>query len=138
MKFKSILDAIEAILKADSDTAPVIKEYRRYVYESGIRAVPFCYIRKVRLTYRERNTKGMVWSGEVFIDFLGQSYEIQSRYLKMTEILDKLQDDAYDAFAANPQLTASVRTSHVSVAENVGNNEYFGFELKLAFTVMTT
>ena len=138
MKFKSVLDGIEAILKADADTKDVIKEYRRYIYESGIRATPFCFIRKVRLIYRERNAKGTVWDGEVFVDFLGQAYEIQSRYLEMTETLDKLQDDAYDALIANPQLTASVRTSHVSVAENVGDNEYFGFELKITFMVMTT
>ncbi len=56
----------------------------------------------------------------------------------MVEELDKLQDDAYDAFMANPQLTASVRASHISVAESVGNNEYFGFEFKMAFLVMTT
>ena len=138
MKFKTILDAIEAILKADADTKDVIKEYRRYIYEGGIRATPFCFIRKVRVTFRERNSKGKIWDGEIFVDFLGQSYEIQSKHLEMMNKLDKLQDDAYDAFTANPQLTASVRTSHVSVAENVGNNEYFGFELKIAFMVMTT
>ena len=138
MKFKSVLDGIEAILKADADTKDVIEEYRRYVYESGIRATPFCFIRKVRLTYRERNAKGAVWNGEVFVDFLGQSYEIQSRHLEMVEILDKLQDDAYDAFIANPRLTNSVRTSQVSVAESIDIVEYFGFEIKIAFTVMTT
>ncbi len=138
MKFKPVLDGIETILKADADTKDVIKEYRRYVYESGIRATPFCFIRKVRLTYRERNAKGTVWNGEVFVDFLGQAYEIQSQYLEMVKKLDKLQDDAYDAFMANPQLTASVRTSHISIAESVGNSEYFGFEVKVAFTVMTT
>ena len=138
MKFKTLLDGIEVILKADADTKDVIKEYRRYVYESGIRATPFCFFRKVRLTYRERNTKGTVWDGEVFVDFLGQSYEVTSQYLEMTEKLDKLQDDAYDAFMANPQLTASVRTSHISVAESVRDNEYFGFEIKMAFIVMTT
>lgn len=138
MKFKQILDAIEAILKADVDTKDIIKEYRRYKVEHGIRATPFCFIRKVRTTYRERNAKGTIWDGEVFIDFLGQAYEIQSRYLEMMDKLDKLQDDAYDAFIANPRLTDSVRTSKVSVSENIVIGEYFGFEIKIAFTVMTT
>ena len=138
MKFTSILDGIETILKADNDTKDVIKCYRRYIFESGIRATPFCFIRKVRVTFRERNAKGTIWDGEVFIDFLGQAYEIQSRYLEMMDKLDKLQDDAYDAFIANPRLTDSVRTSKVSVSENIVIDEYFGFEIKIAFTVMTT
>ena len=138
MKFAPILDGIEAILKADVDTKDVIKEYRRYKLEHGIRATPFCFIRKVRTVYRERNSKGIIWDGEIFVDFLGQAYEIQSRYLEMVDKLDKLQDDAYDAFIANPRLTSSVRTSKVSVSENIVIDEYFGFEIKLAFTVMTT
>lgn len=138
MKFKPVLDGIEAILKADAGTKDVIKGYRRYIFEKGVRPTPFCLIRKIRLTYRERNTKGTVWDGEVLIDFLGQASEIQSRYIEMADKLDKLQDDAYDAFIANPQLTASVRTSHVSLAESIKIGEYFGFEIKVAFTVMTT
>ena len=138
MKFAPILDGIEAILKADVDTKDVIKEYRRYKLEHGIRATPFCFIRKVRTVYRERNSKGIIWDGEIFVDFLGQAYEIQSRYLEMVDKLDKLQDDAYDAFIANPRLTDSVRISKVSVSENINIDEYFGFEIKLAFTVMTT
>lgn len=138
MKFKTMLDGIETILKADADTKDIIKEYRRYVFEKGIRATPFCFIRKVRIVYRERNAKGIIWDGEIFVDFLGQAYEIQSRYLEMMNKLDKLQDDAYDAFITNPKLTDSVRTSKVSVSENINIDEYFGFEIKLAFTVMTT
>ena len=138
MKFKTILDGIEAILKADNDTKDIIKEYRRYKLEHGIRATPFCFIRKVRTVYRERNAKGIIWDGEIFVDFLGQAYEIQSRYLEMVDKLDKLQDDAYDAFVSNSRLTNSVRTSKVSVSENINIDEYFGFEIKLAFTVMTT
>ena len=138
MKFTSILDGIEAILKADGDTGPVIKEYRRYIFERGIRATPFCFLRKVRVVYRERNSKGIIWDGEIFIDFLGQAYEIPSRYIEMMNKLDKLQDDAYDAFIANPRMNGAVRTSKVSVSENIVINEYFGFEIKIAFTVMTT
>jgi len=138
MKFASILTGIETILKADVDTKDVIKEYRRYVFERGIRATPFCFIRKVRTVYRERNSKGTVWDGEIFVDFLGQAYEIQSRHLEMVDVLDKLQDDAYDAFIANPRLADSVRTSKVGVSENIVIDEYFGFELKIAFMVMTT
>ena len=138
MKFTAILDGIETILKADGDTAPVIKEYRRFIFESGIRATPFSFIRKVRVVYRERNAKGIIWDGEIFVDFLGQGYDIQSRHLEMMNKLDKLQDDAYDAFIANPRLTDSVRTSKVSVSENIVIDEYFGFEIKIAFTVMTT
>ena len=92
----------------------------------------------MRTVYRERNAKGIIWDGEIFVDFLGQAYEIQSRYLEMVDKLDKLQDDAYDAFIANPRLADSVRISKVSVSENINIDEYFGFEIKLAFTVMTT
>ena len=138
MKFTAILDGIETILKADNDTKDVIKEYRRFIVEHGIRATPFCLIRKVHTVYRERNSKGTIWDGEIFVDFLGQAYEIQSRYLEMIETLDKLQDNAYDAFMANPLLADSVRTSKVSMSENINIDEYFGFEIKIAFTVMTT
>ena len=138
MKFKQILDAIEAILKVDNDTKDVIKGYRRYVFERGIRATPFCFFRKVRVVFRERNSTGTIWDGEIFVDFLGQAYEIQSRYLEMVNKLDKLQDDAYDAFIANPRMNGAVRTSKVSVSENIVIDEYFGFEIKIAFTVMTT
>lgn len=138
MRFKNILDGIETILKADADTKDVIKEYRRYKVEHGIRATPFCFIRKVRIVYRERNSKGIIWDGEIFVDLLGQAYEVQSRYLEMMNKLDKLQDDAYDAFTANPRLTDSVRISKVSQSENIVMDEYFGFEIVLAFTVMTT
>ena len=138
MKFTSILDGVEAILKVDGDTAGVIKCYRRYIFERGIRATPFCFIRKVRAISRERNSTGTIWDGEIFVDFLGQSYEIQSRYLEMVNKLDKLQDDAYDAFIANPRMNGAVRTSKVSISENIVIDEYFGFEIKIAFTVMTT
>jgi len=138
MKFKPILDGIETILKADDETKHVIKEYRRFIFEPGIRATPFCLLGRIaRSNYQGRTTLGVIWDGEITVTFLGRAYDVPNqKRVEVLEMLDTLQDNAYDVFIAQPKLNGSVRTSHVSEKRPIVINEYFGFEIILSFSVM--
>ena len=135
MLFGDVLEGIETILKADANTKDVIKQYRKYIFERGIRATPFCLLgARVRAIPEIYDVDGglQTWDGDVSIMLLGQSYEVPSRYQAMIDILDKLQSDAYAALAADTTLGGVLIKSKIDEIINVRIDEYFGFEIKLS------
>lgn len=137
MLFNTVLDGIETILKADADTKDVIKLYRQYILEHGIRSTPFCLLgARVRAIPEIYDVDGSLqtWDGDVSIMLLGQSYEVPSRHQEMIDILDKLQSDAYAALAADTTLSGSIVESRIDEIKNTGLifDMYFGFEIKLS------
>lgn len=135
MLFGDVLEAIETILKADADTKDVIKQYRKYIFERGIIATPFCLlgarVRAIPEIY-DVDDGLQTWDGDVSIMLLGQSYEVPSRHQAMIDKLDKLQSDAYAALAADTTLGGVLIKSKIDEIINVRIDEYFGFEIKLS------
>jgi len=137
MLFNEILDGIETILKANVATKDIIKEYRQYIFEPGIRATPFCLLgARVRAVPEIYDVDGglQTWDGDISIMLLGQSYEVPSQHQAMIDMLDKLQSDAYAALAADKTLNGSVIESRIDEVKNIGLifNMYYGFEIKLS------
>jgi hypothetical protein len=142
MLFNPILAGIKHILENDADTKDVIKGYYEYILITGIRAVPFCLLgSSVRAgTSEEKSYLGDVsgipsrtWGGEVSIMLLGRAYEnVPSRYTAMSDIVDKLQSDAYDALKKDDTLHGTALKSRVDEVRNVIVDEYFGFEIVIS------
>jgi hypothetical protein len=137
MLFNEVLDGIETILKADADTKDVIKEYRQYIVEQGIRATPFCLlgvrVKAIPEIY-DIDGKLQTWDGDVSIMLLGQSYDVPSRHQAMIDTLDKLQSDVYNALITDTTLNNSVIESKIDEVKSTGFvfDIYFGFEIKLS------
>lgn len=135
MRFNGVLDGIETILEADADTKDIIKQYRQYVFEKGIRATPFCLLgARVRAVPEISDVDDglQTWDGDVSIMLLGQSYEVPSRYREMIDTLDKLQSDAFAALNKDETLSGSVIESRIDEIRNVRIDEYFGFEIMIS------
>jgi len=135
MLFGDVLEAIETILKADADTKDIIKLYRQYIFERGIRATPFCLLgARVRAIPEIHDVDDglQTWDGDISIMLLGQSYEAPSRHQAMIDILDKLQSDAYAALAADTTLGGVLIKSKIDEIVNAKIDEYFGFEIRLS------
>lgn len=135
MLFNEILDGIETILKADANTKNIIKEYRQYKYEQGMRATPFCISGiPVEAAPETSDVDGgvQIWDGDVTILLLGQAYDVPSRQALMRTTLDKLQSDAFKALNADKTLSGSVIESRLDKVRSVRIDEYFGFMIKIS------
>jgi len=135
MKFNEVLDGIETILKANVATKDIIKEYRQYKYESGMRATPFCVSGmpvEAAPGTSDVDDGVQIWDGDVTILLLGQAYDVPSRHEAMRGILDKLQSDACKALNADKTLSGSVIESRLDKVRSLRIDEYFGFMIKIS------
>ena len=140
MKFKSILDGIETILKADADTKGVIKVYRRDSPEMGIRATPFCVLgitEDIRIAKAflgdATGSHPRVWDGDIGILLLGRAYDVPSRHTEMAETLDTLQHNTFVALNKDLTLSGNVLNSRVDRIKKVRySEEYFGYAITIS------
>ena len=138
MKFKPILDAIEAIIKADETANGLIKVYRVYDVEQGVYSTPVCVIGASTEMTHDMSCLGdtwgarpRVWAVTITILILGRSYPTQAQLITEVEKLDATQAAVYTALNADTSITSKVTLSKIERIHGVRlpGGEYFGHEI---------
>jgi len=138
MQYKPILDAIEAILKADVTANGLIGVYRIYDVEPGVYTTPVCVIgATTKLTHdmsyvsSPSGVRPRLWDVTIAIQVLGRSYPTQEQLIKEVESLDATQAAIYTALNVDTKITNTVTQSLIYSVRNVTltGGEYFGHEI---------
>ena len=139
MQYKPILDAIEAIIKADSTANGLIKLYRFFEVEPGVRATPVCVIGTTTEMGHEASYLGdtagarpRLWSLSIGVSILGRSYPTQTQLNLEATALDNAQAAMYTALNEDTSITSTVTLSVIDRVRNVRIGEYFGHEILIA------
>lgn len=141
MQYKPILDALEAIIKADETANGKIGVYRTYVVEPGVSKTPVCVIGTTTEMSHEHSYFGdtggsrpRLWGLNIGISILGRSYPTQTRLISEAETLDATQAAVYTALNADTSLTSTVTLSSVQTIRGITlpGGEYFGHEIIIA------
>ena len=141
MQYKPILDAIEAIIKADETANRLIGVYRVYGVEPGVYSTPVCVI-GATTELRHNNSyvspssgvRPRLWDVLIAIQILGRSYPTQEQLIKEVEALDATQAAVYTALNVDTKITNTVSQSLIQRVRNVSlpGGEYFGHEITIA------
>ena len=138
MQYKPILDAIEAIIKADETANGLIGVYRVYDVEPGVYETPVCVIGTTLGMTHEQSYLGTtggarprLWGLSIGISILGRSYPTQAQITKEAEKLDATQAAVYTALNVDTSITSTVTLSLLERVHSVmlPGGEYFGHEL---------
>lgn len=138
MQYKPILDAIEAIIKADATANGLIEVYRVYGVEPGVSATPVCVIGSSMDMSHDLSCLGdtsgsrpRVWAVHISILILGRSYPTQEQTKKEVGKLDTAQAAVYTALNVDTTLTNTVTLSLIDDIRGVSlpGGEYFGHEI---------
>lgn len=138
MQYKPILDAIEAIIKADTTANGLIGVYRVYGVEPGVYATPACVIGSSMAMSHNMSCLGdtsgsrpRVWAVNISILILGRSYSTQAQTKTEVEKLDATQAAVYTALNADTSLTNTVTLSKIDDIRGITlpGGEYFGHEI---------
>lgn len=138
MQYKPILDAIEAIIKADSTANGLIEVYRVYKIEPGVSATPACVIGSSLRMKHDQSYMGNVagsrprtWGVAISVLILGRSYLTQTQLTSEVEKLDATQAAVFSALNADSKLDSTVTQSLIEDIHDITipNGEYFGHEL---------
>ena len=138
MQYKPILDAIKAILVADTTANGLIKVYRTFMLEPGVYATPACVIGTTMEMRHEQSylsgTKGAhprLWAVSIGISILGRAYPTQAQTITEAEKLDDTQAAVYTALNVDTSITSTVTLSLLDRIRSVtiSSGEYFGHEL---------
>jgi len=140
MQYKPILDAIEAIIKADETANGLIGVYRTYDVEPGVPKTPVCVIGASTEMSHEQTFAGdrsgarpRIWDVSISILILGRNYPTQARLVTEVEKLDATQAAVYTALNADMTLEESVSQAWIENIREIVllNGEYFGYEIKI-------
>jgi hypothetical protein len=140
MQYKPILDAIEAIIKADETANGLIGVYRVYEVEPGVYKTPVCVIgSSMRMSHDMSflgDTSGArprMWGVEIAIQILGRGYPTQAKLKTEVEKLDATQAAVYTALNEDTSLTNTVTLSKIDDIRGVSlpGGEYFGHEITI-------
>lgn len=138
MKYKPILDAIEAIIKADETANGLIEVYRTFILEPGVYATPVCVIGSTMEMKHDQSYLGdtggarpRLWAVSIGISILGRGYPTQAQIITEAEKLDATQAAVYTALNVDTSITSSVTLSILDRIRSVtlSGGEYFGHEL---------
>jgi len=138
MQYKPILDAIEAILKADENANGVIGVYRTYAVEPGVSETPVCVIGAATEMTHDLSCLGdtggarpRMWAVSISILILGRRYPTQALLKTEVEKLDATQAAVYTALNADTSITSKVTLSYINRIHDITmpGGEYFGHEI---------
>ena len=136
MKYKPILDAIEAIIKADETANGLIEVYRVYHVEPGVHNTPVCVIGTTTDMTHGKSFLGdtggarpRLWGVLIAIEILGRSYPTSALLKAEVEKLDATQAAVYTALNADTSITSTVTMSKIVDIRGISHGEYFGHEI---------
>jgi len=143
MQYKPILDAIKAILVADTTANGLIGTYRFFMVEQGVYTTPVCVIGSTMEMSHARSYLGSVagtrprsWGLSIGISLLGHSYPTQKQLITEIEKSDAAQAAVYTALNVDTKIGDTTTQSLVQRVHNVAlsggqyvGGEYFGYEL---------
>ena len=138
MQYKPILDAIEAIIKADETANGLIGVYRVYRVEPGVYETPVCVIGTTTELAHNKSyvssssgVRPRLWDVSIAIQILGRGYPTQDQIIREVENLDATQAAVYSALNVDTKITNTVTQSLVQRVHNVSlpGGEYFGHEI---------
>ena len=138
MQYKPILDAIKAILVADTTANGLISVYRVYDVEPGVYETPVCVIGAITALAHNKSyissssgVRPRLWDVTIGLQILGRSYPTQEQIKKEVESLDATQAAVYTALNVDTTITNTVTQSLIRSVRNVSivGGEYFGHEI---------
>lgn len=144
MQFKPILDAIEAILKANQPANALIKVYRQYIIEPGVHTVPACVIGSSRAmkindayTGDTGGARPRTWDADIGVSILTRRYPLPAQVKTAAEGVDAAQAAVYTALNVDSSLGDVVSQSWVEGVREIIllQGEYYGYELMLSCQV---
>lgn len=138
MQYKPILDAIEAIIRADETANGLISVYRVYEVEQGVYKTPVCVIGSTTEMSHNQGFLGAhggsrprLWDVNISLLILGRSYPTQAQLTTEVEKLDAAQAAVYTALNVDTSITSTVTLSVIEHIRGVAlpGGEYFGHEI---------
>lgn len=141
MQYKPILDALEAIIKADETANGLIEVYRTYEVEPGVYKTPVCVIGATTDMTHDLSFLGdtagsrpRVWGVLIKVLLLGRSYPTQAQLKTEVEKLDAAQAAVYTALNADTTITDTVTLSWIENIRGITlpGGEYFGHEIEIS------
>jgi hypothetical protein len=138
MQYKPILDAIEAIIKADGTANGLIGVYRVYKVEPGVPKTPVCIIGAATemshgqtFTGDTSGSRPRIWDVSISVLILGRSYPTQAQLKTEVEKLDATQAAVYTALNVDTSITSTVTLSWINRIHGITlpGGEYFGHEI---------
>jgi hypothetical protein len=140
MQYKPILDAIEALIKADATANGLIGVYRMYDVEQGVPKTPICVIgastemeHDFSMLGSSAGSRPRFWGVSIKILILGRSYKTQAQLIKEGEKLDATQEAVFTVLNADSKLGDTVSQSLVKSIRGVSlpGGEYFGHAITI-------
>ena len=140
MQYKPILDAIEAILKADETANGLIGVYRRYDVEQAAPKTPICVIgASTEMSHNQgffgphSGTRPVLWKVTIALLILGRSYPTQAQLKTEVETLDATQAAVYTALNEDSSITSTVTLSVINRIEDITlpGSKYFGHKITI-------
>jgi hypothetical protein len=141
MQYKPILDAIEAIIKADGTANGLIEVYRTYEVEQGVFKTPVCVIGATTDMSHDMSFLGVtggsrprIWGVKITILILGRSYKTQAQLKTEAEKLDAAQAAVYTALNVDTRITNTVTLSWIDNIRGITlpGGEYFGHAIEVS------
>lgn len=138
MQYKPILDAIEAIIKADETANGLIGVYRAYAVEPGVPKTPVCIIgTTTELSHAQSylgdtgGSRPRLWNVSIGVSIVGRSYPTQALLITEAEKLDAAQAAVYAALNADTSITNTVTLSIIERIRDITlpGGKYFGHEI---------
>ena len=140
MQYKPILDAMEAIIKADGAANGLIEVYRTYEVEPGVYKTPVCVIGATTEMAHDQSFLGdtggsrpRIWGVAIKNLILGRSYPTQAQIKTEVEKLDAAQAAVYTALNVDTTITNTVTLSSIQSIRGITlpGGEYFGHVIEI-------
>jgi hypothetical protein len=140
MQYKPILDAIEAIIKADETANGLIGVYRTYGVEPGVPKTPICVIGASTEMSHDQGFFGphsgarpVLWKVAIVLLILGRCYKTQIQLITEVEKLDATQAAVYTALNEDSTITNTVTLSVINSIQDITlpGGEYFGHKITI-------
>jgi hypothetical protein len=141
MQYKPILDAMEAIIKADGTANGLIEVYRTYEVEQGVYKTPVCVIGATTDMSHDMSFLGAtggsrprIWGVKITILILGRSYKMQAQLKAEAEKLDATQAAVYTVLNVDTKITNTVTLSWIDNIRGITlpGGEYFGHAIEVS------
>jgi hypothetical protein len=142
--FKTILDSIETVLKANQAANTLIKVYRQYIIEPGVHTVPACVIGSTRamkiddaFTGDTGGARPRTWDVDIGVSLITRRYPLPAQVKTAAEEVDATQAAVYTALNADSSLGNVVEQSWVETVREIIllQGEYYGYEILLSCQV---
>jgi hypothetical protein len=147
MLFKTLIAAIEDIIKADVAANALIKVYNRYTILPGIHTMPAIVIgttHNVRLSEsfvgQSAGSRPRLWEASIGISCLTRNYPLQAQVIAASESIDAVQNAVFHALNQDSKQGGACVQSWVENIREVtfAGGEYHGFEIQLQLQVYET